>query len=78
MFQMQGDHWTAWNERLHPLRESSQGEEGPLAGSWNPDTRWAGYGGRGYSTALATLCLEVYYRFLPLFVEASPAADRAR
>ena len=37
-----------------------------LAGSWDPDTVWGGYGGRVYTTAMAALCLEVYYRYLPL------------
>ena len=36
-------------------------------GSWDPKDRWGGYGGRVYSTALSTLILEVYYRFLPLY-----------
>ena len=71
MFQMQGEHWTAWNDRLHPLLESSQVDTGPLAGSWHPDRpvrdRWAHAGGRHYVTALNVLMLEVYYRHLPLY-----------
>ena len=39
--------------------------DGPDAGSWSPNTVWGGYGGRTYSTALAALCLEVYYRYAP-------------
>ena len=75
---MQGVHWRQWNDALQTTLLARQQKTGPLAGSWNPDTRWAGYGGRVYSTALATLCLEVPYRFLPLFGKASPAADRVR
>lgn len=73
MYQMQGIHWRRWNDSLQTTLLARQQKTGLLAGSWNPDTRWAGYGGRVYSTALATLCLEVYYRFLPLYVEAAPA-----
>lgn len=43
-------------------RQEGRGTE---AGSWSPDTVWGGYGGRVYATALATLCLEVYYRYVP-------------
>jgi uncharacterized protein YfaP (DUF2135 family) len=32
-------------------------------GSWTPDSRWGNQGGRVYSTALAILTLEVYYRY---------------
>jgi len=71
MFQMQGDHWTTWNERLRPLLETTQVDDGPLAGSWHPERpvpdRWAHAGGRLYVTTLNLLMLEVYYRYLPLF-----------
>jgi hypothetical protein len=41
-----------------------------MAGSWDPDdSRWGRYGGRIYTTALATLTLEVYYRYLRLYDE---------
>ena len=36
--------------------------DGAGAGSWAPDTVWGGYGGTVYSTSMAALCLEAYYR----------------
>ena len=47
-----------------------------MAGSWTPDGVWGGYGGRVYSTAMAALCLEVYYRYLPLYgaTKSEPAS----
>ncbi|MHC4400573.1 MAG: hypothetical protein ACYTG0_12930 [Planctomycetota bacterium] len=71
MFQMQGEHWKAWNGRMRPLLEESQVQQGPLAGSWHPNRpvpdRWAHAGGRLYVTTMHLLMLEVYYRHLPLF-----------
>ncbi|WP_237226624.1 hypothetical protein [Rubinisphaera sp. JC750] len=67
MYQYGGDEWTQWNVRLRELLIESQSKRGPMAGSWDPEGPWGGYGGRVYSTALATLSLEVYYRFLPLY-----------
>jgi len=66
LFQVQGEAWTRWNEALQRQLLQLQRTDGNLAGSWNPDTLWGCYGGRVYSTAIATLCLEVYYRYLPL------------
>jgi len=77
-YQLGGTHWEKWNEALTRTLVKSQRTEGPLAGSWDPDTVWGGYGGRVYSTALATLCLEVYYRYLPLYVEARPGEKGGR
>jgi hypothetical protein len=73
-YQLQGEHWKRWNEALQRALLTRQRKSGPLAGSWDPDGRWDGYGGRVYSTALATLCLEAYYRFFPLNGEP-PASE---
>ncbi|MBL8829147.1 MAG: hypothetical protein JNM18_19345 [Planctomycetaceae bacterium] len=68
MYQLQGRHWTRWNDALTKTLTASQAQVGTQAGSWEPDPIWGNYGGRVYSTALGALCLEVYYRFLPLYV----------
>jgi hypothetical protein len=71
MFHMGGEHWKAWNDRLHPLLVNSQVKQGPLAGSWHPrqpvPDRWAPHAGRLYVTTMNLLSLEVYYRHLPLY-----------
>lgn len=71
LFRLQGEPWRQWNEALQTALISQQRNEGDLAGSWDPDPVWGGYGGRVYSTALSALCLEVYYRYLPLHLEAA-------
>jgi hypothetical protein len=67
MYQLQGVHWQRWNEALRQSLVATQRRDGAMAGSWDTNTLWGGYGGRVYTTALATLCLEVYYRYLPLY-----------
>ena len=67
MYQLQGDYWQRWNEALQAALVGRQQTDGDLAGSWDPVCVWGGYGGRVYSTAMSALCLEVYYRFLPLY-----------
>jgi hypothetical protein len=69
MYQLQGDYWRQWNAALQKTLLKRQIKDGPLAGAWDTDTVWGGYGGRIYTTAIATLSLEVYYRFLPLYAE---------
>ncbi|MCA9033452.1 MAG: hypothetical protein KDA66_21735, partial [Planctomycetaceae bacterium] len=63
MYQHGGPAWEEWNNSTRDLIISEQVTEGPLAGSWAPRDTWGGYGGRVYSTDVATLCLEVYYRY---------------
>ena len=64
MFQRGGKDWEEWNAAMRDLMISEQRTVGPLAGSWDPRGVWGSYGGRIYSTAIATLSLEVYYRYL--------------
>jgi len=67
MYQYGGNPWREWNEDLRELLISEQVTHGENAGSWDPRPPWGPYGGRLYATTLSTLCLEVYYRFLPLY-----------
>lgn len=76
MFQYGGTEWEQWNNALRDLLISEQVSSGPFVGSWEPRDLYARYGGRLYSTALATLCLEVYYRRLPMYQWGDPAAAR--
>jgi hypothetical protein len=73
MFQMQGEYWPAWNERMRLALEPTQEQTGPWAGSWHPEKpvrdRWGHAGGRVYVTAMHLLMFEVYYRVLPLYQE---------
>lgn len=75
MYQYGGTGWQSWNEAVREILVSEQQTGGQFAGSWDPVSPWAKYGGRIYATALSTLCLEVYYRFLPLYQIGSAAAD---
>lgn len=64
--------WQTWNRSLQRAVLPGQVASGPNSGSWDPDTLWGPYGGRVYSTALATMCLEVYYRYDPETIGRDP------
>jgi hypothetical protein len=66
MLHMSNPLWKDWNVLTREALVRMQEKEGPAAGSWSGDSRWAQRGGRVFSTAMATLTLEVYYRYLPL------------
>ena len=70
LYQLDDQRWQRWNDALQRELLNRQRTDGTMAGSWDPETVWGGYGGRAYSTAMAALCLEVFYRYLPLYVEA--------
>ncbi|MCA9084125.1 MAG: terpene cyclase/mutase family protein [Planctomycetaceae bacterium] len=71
-----GDEWQRWNERVRDDLIACQETEGPAKGSWKPRTGaiHAKQGGRLLTTVLATLTLEVYYRYQPLLPEVAASA----
>jgi hypothetical protein len=76
LFQTGGDSWTTWNTALQQRLLAAQGTSGESAGSWPTATIWGGYGGRVYTTAMGALCLEVYYRHLPVYGRRNEVAER--
>lgn len=63
-FQHGGDQWWTWNDAMKKALVENQREGDPdVDGSWDPRGDHALYWGRVGSTALSTLCLEVYYRY---------------
>jgi len=67
-----GDQWKEWNAvmRKH-LVDTQDRSNGHTRGSWYFPDKHGEVGGRLYTTAMAVMTLEIYYRFLPLYGEAS-------
>ena len=67
MHQNQGEPWEKWNQAIRPILLRNQVRIGQREdGSWDPVGNWGRESGRCVVTAMATLSLEVYYRYLPL------------
>ncbi len=54
-----GEPWERWTVALTQTLPKMQRSDG----SWAAVTKWAGYGGTVYSTAMGALCLESFYRY---------------
>ncbi len=63
MFHAGGEPWQRFNKIIRDTIIGLQRHDGCARGSWDPDTQWGQRGGRIYTTALAILTLEVYYRY---------------
>ncbi|NND96029.1 MAG: hypothetical protein HKN47_01720 [Pirellulaceae bacterium] len=59
--------WDRWNDRLRDHLVATQSQQGHESGSWHFKDKWGDVGGRLYTTAMCTMMLEVYYRYLPLY-----------
>lgn len=68
-----GSEWRRWNPRIRDYLVNSQATEGHERGSWYFEEMFSRDGGRVYTTTLAILTLEVYYRYLPLYKHAADA-----
>ena len=72
-----GDLWTKWNTVMRDWLVATQKKAGPEKGSW--DVIEKGHkgdrGGRLYTTCLAVMTLEIYYRVLPLYQRAAVEAE---
>ena len=63
-----GEPWEKWNEVMREFLIESQSKEGFTEGSWFFENgHSSSVGGRLYTTAMAVMTLEVYYRHLPLY-----------
>ena len=71
MHNIPGPQWDQWNRATRRYLIETQVKDGCAEGSWDPNKptvdRWGKTGGRLMVTAVNTLNLEVYYRFLPLY-----------
>lgn len=65
-----GSAWERWNPRMRDYLVGLQATKGHETGSWYIDENWSLPGGRLYSTTLAILTLEVYYRYMPMYQES--------
>lgn len=75
MRQYGGPDWEKWNAQLRDELIRSQVAQGHASGSWLPTDAHSEKGGRLYSTSLATMILEVYYRHMPLYSQKSVEHD---
>jgi hypothetical protein len=60
--------WPEWNVEMRDFLIATQRRDDHYEGSWDLIDTWgSNIGGRLYNTAIATMILEVYYRYLPLY-----------
>jgi hypothetical protein len=59
--------WELWHKPLRDHLVRTQATTGHEKGSWHFKDTHGDVGGRLYSTAMAAMILEVYYRYLPLY-----------
>ncbi|WP_197526227.1 prenyltransferase/squalene oxidase repeat-containing protein [Botrimarina colliarenosi] len=62
-----GPVWREWNDAVRDQLVEQQSTRGHERGSWWVEGPHNDRGGRLYTTAMATMTLEVYYRYLPLY-----------
>lgn len=75
IFQYGGRKWHEWNTAMKNILLHTQRRDGCAFGSWDPEGAWWGIsGGRVMSTALGSLTLQIYYRYM----RANPGENMPR
>lgn len=68
--------WKKWNTQMRDWLVTTQSKAGHSAGSWDvKGDHGSTHGGRTYSTSMATMILEVYYRHMPIYGQAAAKED---
>ena len=67
LFHVGDPFWETWNAKMRDHLVKTQASDGHEAGSWYFENIYGREGGRLYTTAMAAMTLEVYYRFSPLY-----------
>jgi hypothetical protein len=68
------DAWAQWRTALHDALMARRLEDG----SWSTESVWAPWGGRIYTTAMATVILTTEMRYLPAEERAKPEFKRLK
>ncbi|MCA9210432.1 MAG: terpene cyclase/mutase family protein, partial [Planctomycetales bacterium] len=63
----EGEKWDKWNVEMRDWLVNTQSKNGHEAGSWWVSGGHGERGGRLYTTSMATMILEVYYRHMPIY-----------
>ncbi|NIL97254.1 MAG: hypothetical protein GTO53_06665, partial [Planctomycetales bacterium] len=71
-----GSMWKIWNAKMRDHLVKSQVKDGKDKGSWHfRGPHGPSHGGRVYSTAMAAMTLEVYYRYMPIYQKGNVEKD---
>lgn len=70
LYHVGGPAFKQWNERMRDSLVQTQERKAHAAGSWYFDDKFGEVGGRLYTTAMAAMTLEVYYRFSPIYLNS--------
>ena len=79
LFHRGGKNWKKWNRKMRDYLVTTQDQSGTHRhGSWHFADRHGDVGGRLYTTAMAIMTLEVYYRYMPLYRQDIDAVLESR
>jgi len=67
--------WRQWNRKMRDQFVEQQEKAGHAKGSWFMEGRHNERGGRIYMTSLATMSLEIYYRYMPIYKSEAIESD---